>query len=98
MRVGTYKSGQVYSLCMEIALRQTMVLKRTPTIEKPAATWHRRGVAMGGASRLQDARAMIINQLDFFIADYLSVNPKARPVTTYPLPPERRLDIQATWR
>jgi len=53
---------------------------------------------MGGASRLQDARAMIINQLDFFIADYLSVNPKARPVTTYPLPPERRLDIQATWR
>lgn len=93
VRVGTYKSGDLYSLCIELSLLQATVLKRDPHLERLTATWRARGVGSGGARRLHDARRVVAGYIDRFINAYLSVNPRAHPAMTHPLPPERRLDV-----
>ena len=89
VRVGTYKSGDVYSLCIELSLLQATVLKRDPHLERLTATWRARGVGSGGARRLHEARRVVAGYIDRFITAYLSVNPRARPATTHLLLPEK---------
>lgn len=93
VRVGTYKSGDVYSLCIELSLLQATVLKREPHLERLTATWRARGVGSGGARRLHDARRVVAGYIDRFISAYLSVNPSAHPAMTHSLLPERRLNV-----
>lgn len=94
VRVGTYKLGDLYSLCIELSLLQATVLKREPHLERLTATWRARGVGSGGARRLHEARQVVAGYIDRFITAYLSVNPRARPAMTRPLRPESRLEVQ----
>lgn len=98
VHVGTFKMGDVYSLCIEVTLKQVVMLKRNPHIESLVETWATRGVGTGGAFQLQGVRKGVIMKVGEFITAYRSVNPKARPATTHSLLPERRLDVQTTRR
>ena len=95
VRVGTYKAGALYGLCIEASFKQTVTLKRNPHIERPAETWKTQGVGIGGAFHLQEVRKGVIIKVGEFINAYLAVNPKARPATIRPfLQRERRLDVK----
>ena len=65
------------SLATEVKLLQLVRLSRDPSIETHAVTWSREG-SVGGGLGLRDSRIreQIGSEIDQFIRDYLSVNPK----------------------
>ncbi|MGH8007246.1 MAG: hypothetical protein ACREQ3_09575, partial [Candidatus Binatia bacterium] len=96
VHVGTFKMGDVYSLCIEVTLKQVVILKRTANIERLVETWETKGVGTGGAFQLQGVRQGVIIKVGEFVTAYRAVNPQARPATTRPLLPEKRL-VHRLW-
>ena len=70
-------NGFVYPLVTEAKLLQKVRLARDPAVEMDASTWETFGV---GAPKLtvEMIRTEIATEVDLFIKDYLSVNPKWR--------------------
>ena len=68
-------NGFVHPLVTEVKLLQRVRLARNPSIETDAVTWSLDGV---GGPKLEMAmiRRQIAGEVDRFIQDYLSVNPK----------------------
>jgi len=68
-------NGFVYPVVTEVKLMQRVRLARNTSIETDAVTWSLYGV---GAPKLdiEAIRALVANEVDGFIKDYQSVNPK----------------------
>jgi hypothetical protein len=64
------------SLTTEVKLLQKVRLSRDPSIETDAATWSREGSIHAPPPRDSVIRRQIASEIDRFIEDYLSVNPK----------------------
>jgi len=67
-------NGFVHPVVTEVKLLQRARLVRDPSIEYDAVTWSHEGV--GQPLEVTRIRRLVADQLDRFIADYLSVNPK----------------------
>lgn len=68
-------NGFVHPLVTEVKLFQKVSLARDPSIQTDAVTWQLNGV---GGPKLEIAmiRRQVAGEIDRFIADYFSVNPK----------------------
>jgi len=64
------------SLTTEVKLFQKVRLSRDPSIETDAVTWSQRGGVTWPMPRDSVIRRQIAGEIDRFIQDYLSVNPK----------------------
>jgi hypothetical protein len=68
-------NGFNYPIVTEVMLMERVRLVREPSIEYDAVTWSQEGV--GGAEvEISKIRWLVTANLDHFIKDYLSVNPK----------------------
>lgn len=68
-------NNYVYPLQTEVKLLQRVTLTRDPTIQTDAVTWYREGI--GGAQvDIAMIRRQVGIEIDQFIQDYFSVNPK----------------------
>ena len=68
-------NGFVHPVVTEVKLLQRVRLVRDSSIEFDAVTWSQRGVG-GPKLRIDMIRSLLANNLDQFIEDYQSVNPK----------------------
>ena len=68
------KFDQLNGFETEVKLMQSVRLTRDPSIEFDAMTWSSDGV--GNKAEIAIIRRQIANEVDRFIVDYLSVNPK----------------------
>ena len=68
-------NGFVHPLVTEVKLLQRVRLARDPSIETDAVTWSLEGVG-GPKLEIPMIRRQIATEIDRFIQDYLSVNPK----------------------
>jgi len=71
-------NGFNHPIVTEVMLMERVRLVRDPSIEYDAVTWSQEGV--GGAKvEISKIRWLVTVNLDHFIEDYLSVNPKQSP-------------------
>ena len=68
-------NGFVYPIVTEVKLFQRVRLARDPSIETDAVTWSQRGVG-GPKLEIEQIRRLVASEMDRFIKDYESVNPK----------------------
>jgi hypothetical protein len=68
-------NGFVHPLVTEVKLLQRVRLARDPSIETDAVTWIIEGVG-GPKLEIPMIRRQVASEIDRFIEDYLSVNPK----------------------
>ena len=68
-------NGFVYPLVTEVKLLQRVRLARDPSIQTDAITWRLEGVG-GPKLDLDMIRRQVAGEIDRFIDDYVSVNPK----------------------
>ena len=68
-------NGFVHPVVIEVKLLQTVRLVRDPTIEYEATTWSLGGVG-GPKLRIEMIRHLVAGNIDRFIKDYWSENPK----------------------
>lgn len=68
-------NGFVYPIVTEVKLLQRVQLARNPSIETDAVTWSLNGVG-GPKLEIDQIRRLVANEVDRFIKDYESVNPK----------------------
>ncbi|HEY6804024.1 MAG TPA: hypothetical protein VI306_10630 [Pyrinomonadaceae bacterium] len=73
-------NGFVHPLVTEVKLMQRVKLVRDLTIETDAITWRLEGVG-GPTLDLPMIHRQVAGELDHFISDYLSVNPKQTAVS-----------------
>lgn len=64
------------SLATEVKLLQKVRLSRDPSIETDAVTWSRQGSVSGPSLRDSRIREQVGTEIEQFIRDYFSVNPK----------------------
>ena len=67
-------NGSVYPVVTEVKLYQRVRLARDPSRETDAVTWSLNGV--GGPLQIDRIRRLVATEIDRFIHDYESVNPK----------------------
>jgi len=68
-------NGFVYPVVTEVKLMQRVRLARNPSIETDAVTWSYNGVG-GPKLEIERIRRLVATEVDRFIKDYQSVNPK----------------------
>jgi hypothetical protein len=68
-------NGFVYPVVTEVKLMQRVQLARNPSIETDAMTWSLNGVG-GPTLDIERIGRLVANEVDHFIKDYESVNPK----------------------
>jgi hypothetical protein len=59
-----------------VKLLQRVRLARDPSIETDAVTWSLDGVGGGTKAEIERIRRLVAYEIDRFIKDYQSVNPK----------------------
>lgn len=64
----------LYSLAINVELHQLVRLTRDRSNITIAPTWSRRGIGDVGKSRLEDVKSAVLNHVDEFINEFLSVN------------------------
>ena len=72
-------NGYVYPIVTEVKLLQKVRLARDPSIETDAVTWSLDGVGGGPKLEIERIRRLVAEEIDRFIKDYQSVNPKQSP-------------------
>ena len=66
----------MFYFSIAINLRQWVYLKRNPNIHLTGTTWYIHSMGTVGEDRTSQIREAIKDDIDIFINDYLSVNPK----------------------
>lgn len=66
----------LYFYSLNVSLEQMVKPKRNPSLELYAPTWQSRETGAGGRNKLNSIRDTVRDQVDKFINDYLTVNPK----------------------
>lgn len=68
--------AETFGVIVRLELKQVATLQRNPKIEIFPVTWSKWIIGVGSKNHVTTIRDQVKNLTDFFINDYLSVNPK----------------------
>jgi hypothetical protein len=70
------KSVDLYALCVDLRVSQDVTLDRNPSIKSSATTWEMFKMLIRGEDNLKNIQDGLQGPMDYFINDFLRVNPK----------------------
>lgn len=84
VRLGDDMFPGLNAVAIRLEFEQLVFLSRDRNIVTSATPWHTGSLTLAGTTRLPDVRGSVIDLVDEFLNDWLTVNPPANAAATMP--------------